>query len=384
MTTPLTPSTEADLAEAVATAAAKATRLRITGGGTRAALGQAIETDAILSTSALTGIALYEPGSLNMVVRAGTPLAEVTAALDAENQQLAFEPMDHRALLGSTGTPTVGGMVAAAISGPRRTLVGACRDHLLGVRFVNGRGEVLKNGGRVMKNVTGLDLAKLMCGAYGTLGVLTELSLKTLPRAETARTLAFENLTVAQATALFCTALGTPYEISGAAYIGGTAYLRLEGFEVQVNNRSTQLQALFKAHENSVIEGTSHAALWSDIRDVTALSGRAGSLWRLSVKPTDAARIVTQMNTTLQAEAALDWGGGLIWLAVPESHPNPATQIRETLAECGGHATLIRGDTTLRRTASVFQPHSPALAKISSGLREKFDPQNILNPGLMG
>jgi glycolate dehydrogenase FAD-binding subunit len=384
MTTPLTPSTEADLAEAVATAAAKATRLRITGGGTRAALGQAIETDAILSTSALTGIALYEPGSLNMVVRAGTPLAEVTAALDAENQQLAFEPMDHRALLGSTGTPTVGGMVAAAISGPRRTLVGACRDHLLGVRFVNGRGEVLKNGGRVMKNVTGLDLAKLMCGAYGTLGVLTELSLKTLPRAETARTLAFENLTVAQATALFCTALGTPYEISGAAYISGTAYLRLEGFVVQVNNRSTQLQALFKAHENSVIEGAAHAALWSDIRDVTVLSGRAGSLWRLSVKPTDAARIVTQMNTTLQAEAALDWGGGLIWLAVPESHPNPATQIRKTLAEYGGHATLIRGDTTLRRTAPVFQPQSPALAKITAGLCAKFDPQNILNPGLMG
>ena len=380
----LTPSCEADLAEVVATAASSATRLRIAGGGTRAAIGQAIETDATLSTTGLTGIKLYEPGSLNMVVCAGTPLAEVTAALDAENQQLAFEPMDHRAILGSNGTPTVGGMVAAAVSGPRRTLVGACRDHLLGVRFVNGRGEVLKNGGRVMKNVTGLDLAKLMCGAYGTLGVLTELSLKTLPRAETAQTLAFPGLSVAQATTLFCTALGTPYEISGAAWTGGTAYLRLEGFDIQLSNRTTQLQALFKAHQSTVITGAAHIALWSDIRDVQAFSGRAGSLWRLCVKPTDAAAIVTHLNATLQGEANLDWGGGLIWLAVPEGHTHPAAQIRETLAPLGGHATLIKGDTTLRRDAPVFQPQAPALARISAGLRAKFDPQNILNPGLMG
>ena len=384
MSPPLTPGTEAELAEAIATAAASATRLRITGGATRAALGQAIETDATLSTTGLTGIELYEPGSLNIVVRAGTPLAEVTAALEAENQQLAFEPMDHRALLGSTGTPTVGAMVAAAISGPRRILVGACRDHLLGVRFVNGRGEMLKNGGRVMKNVTGLDLAKLMCGAYGTLGVLSEVSLKTLPRAETACTLAFENLTPAQATALFCKALGTPYEISGAAYSGGTAYLRLEGFEVQVSNRSTRLQALFAAHESTVIEGAAHGALWPSIRDARALSAHTGSLWRLSVKPTDAARIVTRLQDTLQAEAALDWGGALIWLAVPEFHTDPATRIRDTLAEYGGHAMLVKGETTLRRATAVFQPQAPALAKITAGLRARFDPHNILNPGLMG
>ena len=384
MTATITPATEAELAEAVSAAAATGTRLRIQGGGTRKGLGQAIATDATLCTSGLTGIELYEPGSLNMVVRAGTPMDEVTAALDAENQQLAFEPMDHRALLGSTGTPTIGGVVAAAISGPRRLLAGACRDHLLGVRFVDGRGAVLKNGGRVMKNVTGLDLAKLMCGAHGTLGVLTELSLKTLPKPQTARTLAFAGLSAPQATALFCTALGTPFEISGAAWSGATAYLRLEGFDIQVTNRAQRLQALFAAHESTAIDGAAHDTLWSDLRDVRALAARAGSLWRLSVKPTDAARIVTDLQSSLRAEAALDWGGGLIWLAVPEAHTDAAAQIRDTLTPLGGHATLIKGDQALRATTPVFQPEAPALARISAGLRARFDPHNILNPGLMG
>lgn len=382
MTTLVIPASEAELADTVAEAAASGTRLRIRGGGTRVTIGQAIETDATLSTEGLTGITLYEPGSLNMVVRAGTPLEEVTAALDAENQQLAFEPMDHRVLLGSNGSPTVGGMVACNVSGPRRLLVGAARDHLLGVRFVNGRGEVLKNGGRVMKNVTGLDLAKLMCGAYGTLGVLSEVSLKTLPKPETALTLAFPGLDIAEATTLFCTALGTPYEISGAAYTGGTACLRLEGFEVQVANRSAQLQALFSAHESEVIDGAAHDALWSGIRDVQALAGHPGSLWRLSVKPTDAAGIVTALQASLQAEAALDWGGGLIWLAVPADVGDPGKPIRDTLGAPGGHATLIWGDADLRRRVAVFQPQSAAIERISSGLRQKFDPQSILNPGL--
>ena len=380
----LTPATEAELAETVADAAASHTRLRIRGGGTRSVIGQAIETDATLSTDRLTGITLYEPGSLNMVVRAGTPLDEVTSALAAENQQLAFEPMDHRGLLGSNGTPTVGGMVAAAISGPRRLAVGACRDHLLGVRFVNGRGEVLKNGGRVMKNVTGLDLAKLMCGAYGTLGILTEVSLKTLPRPETACTLAFPGLTVAQATDLFCAALSTPYEISGAAWQGGTAYLRLEGFDLQVRNRATQLQARFRDLDSDRIEGAGHAALWRDIRDLTAFQGRDDTLWRLSLKPTDAALLTSHLHDRLGAEASLDWGGGLIWLSVPAHHADPTPVIRDALAPYGGHATLIRAPEDLRRCTPVFQPQAPALSKISEGLRARFDPNHILNPGLMG
>ena len=384
MTAPIIPASEAELAEAVTAAAAAGTRLRIAGGGTRMGLGQTIEADATLSTAALSGIELYEPGSLNMVVRAGTPIDEVTAALDAENQQLAFEPMDHRAILGSTGTPTIGGVVAAAISGPRRLSAGACRDHLLGVRFVDGRGAVLKNGGRVMKNVTGLDLAKLMCGAYGTLGVLSELSLKTLPKPETAQTLAFGGLSVPQATALFCTALGTPFEISGAAWIEGTAYLRLEGLEIQVQNRAAQLQTLFTDHDSSRIDGAAHGALWSELRDVRALAGQTGSLWRLSVKPTNAAAIVAKLQDRLGARASLDWGGGLIWLAVPEAHPDPAAQIRGTLAPLGGHATLIKGSAERRATTRAFQPEAPALARISAGLRARFDPHNILNPGLMG
>lgn len=380
----LRPTSEAELAEAVATAAADTIRLRLVGGGTRQSLGQAIDTDQNLSVAGLSGIELYEPGSLNIVVRAGTLLEDVTNALKAENQMLAFEPMDYRALLGTTGTATIGGMVATNTSGPRRLLAGACRDHLLGVRFVNGTGEVLKNGGRVMKNVTGLDLAKLMCGAYGTLGVLTELSLKTLPRPETARTLAFAGLGVAQAAALFSKALRTPYEISGAAWAGGTAYLRLEGFEVQVSNRATQLSALFAAQDIHQIDGDAHNALWADIRNVAALADHDGSIWRLSVKATDAGAIVDSLHASLGAKACLDWGGGLIWLAVPVDHANPTDTIRETLAPFGGHATLIRGDDALRKTAPVFQPAPPTLTQLSTGLRAQFDQKGILNPGLMG
>ena len=172
----MTPETEAELAAIITGAEGP---LRIEGGGTRPIGGAS--NGARLSTSAMTGVELYEPGALTLVVRAGTPLDEVEATLAAEGQRLAFEPMDHRGLLGTSGTPTIGGVVAANVSGPRRIQAGACRDFLLGVRFVDGQGRIIRNGGRVMKNVTGYDLVRLMAGSYGTLGVLTEVALKVLP-----------------------------------------------------------------------------------------------------------------------------------------------------------------------------------------------------------
>jgi glycolate oxidase FAD binding subunit len=260
----------------------------------------------VLETGGLSGITLYEPGALTLVARAGTPLARGRSRLGRRKPAPAFEPMDMRALLGTDGAPTLGGMVAANASGPRRVQVGACRDSLIGVRFVDGAGQVISNGGRVMKNVTGYDLVKLMAGSWGTLGVLTEVSLKLLPVPETQATLCSAPVDVAEGVRLMSAALGTPFEVNGAAQDGaGRVCLRVEGFGQQVAYRSARLQdALGGTWEVLGAEGS--AALWRDLRDVTAFAGQAGDVWRLSVRPSDAPALVTRMDCPVQ----LDWGGG--------------------------------------------------------------------------
>jgi len=374
----LTPETEAELAELVATALKP---LRIRGGGTRP-IGVPVN-GAPLTTAGLSGIRLYEPGALTMVAGAGTPLAEVEASLANEGQRLAFEPMDHRGLLGTEGTPTIGGVFAANVSGPRRVQVGAARDFLLGVRFVDGNGHVIRNGGRVMKNVTGYDLVKLMAGSYGTLGILTEVSLKVLPATQAAAVLLCKGLSDADAIAALCRALGSPYEVTGAAHLQrGTegdpvTMIRLEGSETSVAYRAKELRGRLAPHGDFTVETDPEraAAGWRHVRDVVPFHGREGDVWRLSVKPTDAPGIVARIEG---AEAIYDWGGGLVWLMVPRGAQGDT--IRQAVAQAGGHATLIRGN----RAGGVFQPLPPPVAALHDGLRRRFDPRGILNPGLMG
>lgn len=306
----MTPKNEVELAEMVAHAAGA---LRIQGGGTRS-IGGACAGD-VLSTASLSGVTLYEPGALTLVAQAGTPLAEIEQALHAEKQRLSFEPMDHRALLGTTGEPTIGGVVAANVSGPRRIQVGACRDSLLGVRFVDGAGRVLKNGGRVMKNVTGYDLVKLMAGSWGTLGVLSEVSLKVQAVPEAEATLVVEGLDVEAAIGALSAALGSPYDVSGAAFVseGGKAIVRVEGLQESVTYRVKQLQA-GGCTGWSVKEGADSATLWASVRDLQPLVSLEGAVWRLSVKPSDAPNVLERLGNP---PAVCDWGGGLVWVSVP-------------------------------------------------------------------
>ena len=374
----LTPQTEAELAAIVAKAEAP---FRVQGGGTRP-IGGATNATA-LTTGALTGVELYEPGALTLVVKAGTPLADVEALLAAEGQRLPFEPMDHRGMLGTTGEPTIGAVFAANVSGPRRIQAGAARDYLLGVRFVDGRGQVLRNGGRVMKNVTGYDLVKLMAGSFGTLGILTEVALKVLPETATTATLTLQGLDDATAVKALSRALGSPFEVTGAAHRphgpegAPLTLLRLEGSEKSVAYRAAALTKVLEDFGSlDVIHDTaSSTKIWREIRDVAPFQAADGDVWRLSVKPSDAPGVVAQIPG---AQALYDWGGGLIWLLVPDG--TPPEQVRAPLVVTGGHATLIRG----ANTGVAFQPLDPTVQALQRGLRHKFDPRGVFNPGLMG
>lgn len=364
----MTPATENELAETIRDATGP---VRIKGGGTRGMGG----AGDVLSTGGLTGITLYEPGALTLVVKAGTPLAEVEAALEVENQRLAFEPPDLRALLGTVGTPTIGGTVATNGSGPRRIQVGACRDHLLGVRFVDGAGTVVKNGGRVMKNVTGYDLVKLLAGSWGTLGVLTEVSLKVLPKPEAVATVLLEGLDDSHAIAAMSAALGSPYDVTGAAHFGGRTLVRLEGFADSVRYRSEKLRSDLAWFGQ--VDVSDDAAPWDAIRDVTLFADVPGDVWRVSVRPSAAAALADDLRRGGPVEIAYDWGGGLMWVLCPAGR-----DLRTDVTK--GHATLVRAGHATRQQIARFHPEPAAVAAISAGLRARFDPRGILNPGVMG
>lgn len=372
--TELRPASEEELAAVVREAAATGRSLAVAGGGTRGIGHPAAGVP--LSTAGMAGISLYEPGALTMVVRAGTPLAEVEAVLAAEGQMLPFEPWDARPLTcaapGAVGAPTVGGMVATNASGPRRIAAGACRDLMIGVRFVDGTGAVVKNGGRVMKNVTGLDLVKLMAGSHGTLGVLTEVAFKVLPRPEAVVTLAIGGLDAATAGRAMRAAMATPCDVTAAAHAGGRTLLRLEGFAASVAYRADRLAtalAGFGAAEAAAVD-------WAAVRDARALAAGEGAVWRVSVQPTDGPVVAARLP---EAAVAFDWAGGLVWLRVPES-----CDVRAALAGIPGHATLVRASDAAKARWGVFHPEPAPVAAIAAGLRARFDPKGILNPGRMG
>ncbi len=373
----LKPDTEEALADAIQSAQSP---LRVLGGGTCGALSDGEGLDV----SALSGISLYEPGALTLVAKAGTPVSEISAALAAEGQRLAFEPPDFRTLLNTSGAPTIGGVFATNASGPRRIQGGAARDFALGVRFVDGAGNIIKNGGRVMKNVTGYDLVKLMCGAYGTLGVMTEVSLKVLPSPETSGTLLVRGLSEEAGVRAMSKALGSPFEVSGAAHCAKIlddrpiTALRVEGFEKSVAYRMERLKDLLTPFgaEMEIAPKEMSDWLWEGVRDAGKFSDMEGDVWRVSCKPSDAPRLAELASGIA---CFLDWGGGLIWILT-----TPGVDLRQRLGQFGGHAMLVRASRDTRRALGTFQPEAPGVARLTEGLRQRFDPRGMLNAGLMG
>ena len=353
----IAPTTEAELSDFLSETSEP---VRVVGGGTRQNLGNSVKANKVLTTAGLTGITLLEPAALTLVVRSGTPLKEVQKALNEVNQQLPFEPMDHCDLLGSTGETTIGGVVACNISGSRRIQTGACRDSLIGVRFVDGMGTIVKNGGRVMKNVTGYDLVKLMAGSYGTLGVMTELSFKLLPKPEATASIKLHGLSDEDGIAALCKALGSPNDVNGSVEFRIEALKKLfPNFEISVETNSEK-----------------NKEIWNSIGNVSVFSKTTTSIWRLSVKPTSGPKIMdTLLKAGIKADAQYDWGGGLVYLSVPEN-----IDIRNHLSNIQGHITLVRGNGG---GADAMPVQNSLIKEIEEGLRKKFDPRKILNSGIM-
>jgi len=390
MTKTFNPENEAQTVEAVAQALADKTALELLGNGSKRSIGNLMETDGLLDLSHLTGITLYEPEELVMSAGAGSSLLEITNTLAEKDQAFAFEPPDFSDLLGTDTSGdlggTLGGMVASGFSGPRRVQAGGVRDHVLGVRAVSGRAEVFKTGGRVVKNVTGYDLSKVLTGSWGTLAAMTQITFKVLPKPETEVTLAISNLDNAQAMKAMSAALGAPVEVSAAAHIpGDQTLLRLEGIAPSVGARMEHLKKVLAVFGNiNVLDRDVSQNIWQEIRDVKLLgSDHTNPVWRLSVPPSDGAKVLAEIEKSIKVKAFFDWGGGLIWLAVLDQTTACAGEIRSAVAATGGHATLIRASEQIRAGSSVFQPQSAALRMLAQRLQGAFDPQGILNPERM-
>ncbi|KEC72701.1 UNVERIFIED_ORG: glycolate oxidase FAD binding subunit [Rhizobium esperanzae] len=396
----LMPTSEEQAAAIVRAHAEMNRPLAICGGDTRSGFGNAVAAEDRLRSTRLSGIAAYNPGEMVMTARSGTPLAEVEAALSENGQMLAFEPMDHRPIMARSGEPTIGGVFAANVSGPRRLIAGAARDSLLGVRFVNGSGEIIKAGGRVMKNVTGLDLVKLIAGSHGTLGFLTELTFRVPPRPKTERTVVLSGLNDAEAASAMATAMALPVEVSGAAHLpltvtwkflagklpeGEATVLRIEGLAGSVDVRVEKLAAAMSAFATvTQLDERESQRLWREIRDVLPYADGTGRpVWRVSVAPGTGHQLVAGLRLEAGVDAFYDWQGGLVWMRM-EAEPEAELIRRFVKGLGGGHATLIRASVAARAATAAFQPEPEAVAMLSRRVKEKFDPAGILNPGKMG
>lgn len=379
MSLAVTPATLQELSAIIREAEAP---FEIIGSGTKRSLGRPVQAAATLEMSRFSGIIAYEPDELILDVAAGTPLAQIEALLAANHQQLAFEPPDWSALLGSAGSGTIGGMVAANLSGPRRIKAGAARDHMLGVHGVTGAGDIFKAGARVVKNVTGYDMPKLLTGSYGTLAALTSVILKVLPAPETEETVVLTGLGDEEAVRAMSLAMQSSAEVSGAAFIPGDAvYLRLEGIAASVAYRRDALARTLKTPVE-VMAAKSSAARWRAIRDLSFFTENPRHpLWRLSVTPSDAPGILRALKEKTDLRYLLDWAGGLLWVEVPPSHEAAEPEIRGAMPS--GHATLIRAPEATRAAVEPFQPQAPALQALTARLKTAFDPRHILNPGRM-
>ncbi len=401
------PETEAQVIDAINWAVAERRTFDVRGGGAKRAYGRSAETTDVLDLGAFSGISDYDPSELVLTAGAATPMAEIEARLAEAGQQLAFEPGDLGSLHGQASSAgTLGGVIACNLAGPRRLKAGAARDHILGFNAVSGRGEAFKSGGRVVKNVTGFDLSKLMAGSLGTLAVMTEITVKALPVAERVRTVligwASDVACDDDAVTAMTEAMASPHEVSGAAHLPGAAAgrsavdyvagghrpmtaIRVEGPASSVAHRCNELSQILKKYgEIEELHTANSRTLWREIADVAYFAeNHDRQVWRISTRPADGAQVARRILDEHPGEAFYDWAGGLIWLALDSAADAHALSVRDILAGVGGHATLVRADDRVRGRVAVFEPQHGAVAAITRRIKDGFDPSGVLNPGRM-
>ena len=384
MTPTLAPRSTDDVRDAVAESVRSGTRLEVRGGGSKAAIGAPREVP-LLDLGGLRGIVDYDPAELVLTVKAGTPLAEIEALVAGEGQMLAFEPFDHGPILGeAAGRATIGGVIAAGVAGSRRVTAGSARDHLLGFTAVSGRGEIFVAGGKVVKNVTGYDLSKLVTGSWGQLVALTELTLKVLPRPRVTATLVAEGLSCTAAHAAMARALGSHADVSAAAHlpagVGGPAALtlfRVAGFAPSVAARCTILPGLLADHARlGRLEDEAAAPLWRAAATAAGLDGPV--LWRVHLPPARAPELIARLEP-LGARWTLDWGGGLVWLSLDETVD--AGLVRREAAALAGEAMLVRAPPAMRAVVPAFHPRAPKVIELETRVRRAFDPAGVFEIG---
>jgi len=389
----LEPREPRDVQHIVEWALGEGKRLRIEGRGSKRALHAASEPAQLVSLRRLAGVIEYQPEELVLTARAGTRIADIEALLAQRNQMLAFEPPDLGAILGGADNDgSLGGTIACNLAGPRRISAGAARDHFLGFQATNGRGERFKSGGKVVKNVTGYDLSKLLAGSRGTLAILDEVTIKVMPAPEATGTLLVPCAADAEAIALLCRAMGSAHDVSGAAYLpasvaarslvdelrrpgSGMTALRVEGVTPSVQARLAALEQAFGGGRSKMLDTLESRRLWRELRDARPLwagtPSAARELWRLSVPPAAGAEVVARLRAgTAAIEPIYDWSGGLIWLSMATDAGN-GEAIRAAVSACGGHCTPIRASS--ERHTDTTGP----IAKLSQRIRESFDPRGI-------
>jgi glycolate oxidase FAD binding subunit len=376
----LRPEGTEELREVVAWAARDGRAIEARGGSTKHDVGRPERGTIIVDLGALNGVVDYEPSELVLTVRPATPLADIEAMLAERGQMLAFEPWDHGALFGTSGGATIGGIVAAGVAGPRRVSAGGARDHLLGFEAVSGRGEVFKGGGKVVKNVTGYDVSKVIAGSWGQLAIMTELTLKVLPKPRSVVTIWIRGLSAEAAVPAMAHAMGSPCGVAATAHVPQTpdrpsvTAFRLEGVAESVAVRVEELGSALAVHGDCAeMSPDGSVRLWEAVATAKTFLD-SETLWRAHVAPSRAGALTAALDA-LGASYLLDWAGAALWIGAPANY-----EIRSAVNAAGGHAMLVRAPADRRSSIPIREPETPAVAALSARLKQAFDPAGILDP----
>ena len=382
--------------------------IELIGSGSKRKIGKPLHCSKTLSLSKLSGIIKYLPEELYIKVKACTSIKEIEDELKKNKQQLAFEPIDFGNFLnGKSDFGTAAGQVSCNISGPRRFKVGSVRDHVLGFRGVNGKGEIIKSGGTVVKNVTGYDLSKLICGSYGTLVALTEITFKVLPAPEESKTLIIHGQKVESAIDFLDKAISSSNDVSGAIFLPGESKItgcmmdiektfklndlkykssftaiRIEGSKNSVDQRIQNLVKELKVinFKISILEVYQSEIFWNKVKSLEFLSSSKNSILRIAIPPSECVKLVYQFSN--RYKYYLDWGGALIWVEAYELSEEMFDSIRKKVVKLGGYVTMIKNSDYLPYVEDVFTISRDRF-NISQNIKKSFDPKRILNPGKM-